>query len=244
MQLKNILAVFALALVSVNADKTSSHRRCNQINGVFLESRYDPKDTRYGCIIPDTYGTEQKSGKKFCTKLDTGVYCYEKDLGNIDFCVLNGKNYNSRGCVMTLGYMFLDIKKDEEKRESSLSYCKQKKGMYLSSMDPADKRYACLLPKKSGDEKTKYCVTYDGKNLCYDKNYGNIGYCEINGPYYNGRGCALGLGYLYDEIKMEETKRNESRSTCYQKKRYVVTKLRRLILQKIWLSLTKKEWWW
>jgi len=221
MQLKSILAVCALALVGVSADtRTDSSRACNKKNGLFLEARDDPSDTRYACLVPQQYGDENS---KYCVTYDDMPLCYEPSLGNINYCVLNHKEYNSRGCALGLGYLYDMVKFDDQKHQSSKTTCKQKKGYFLENThDITDNRFACLLKKKRGDERTKYCVTYDGISLCYQPDLGNISYCDSSNKNYHSRGCALGLGYLWDMLKFENEKRENCRSTCTKKGGYLL----------------------
>jgi len=219
MNLKSILAVCALALVSVNADaRTDAARQCNKKNGLFLESREDPSDTRYACL---TYHAQGDERTKYCVNYDDMPLCYEKSLGNIGYCKKNTWEYNGRGCALGLGYLYNMYKDDNKKHDLSKKECPKKGGIFLEmTNDVTDFRYACLLPEKRNDENTKYCVTYDDKPLCYASEYGNIGYCNKGDSNYNGRGCALGLGYLYDMYRFENEKRQLCRDTCTQRGGY------------------------
>jgi len=216
MNLKSILSVCALAIVAVNADKrTESSKACNKRNGIFLEARDDPSDTRYACLAPPQEGDEKT---KYCVTYDGWHICYQPDLGNINYCDYNSSEYHSRGCALGLGYLYNEVKDDDKKHNSSLNTCYQKGGIFLdNNHDVSDTRFACLLPRRYGDEKTKYTVNYDGRSLTYAPELGNISYCVLDNKNYHSRGCALGLGYLYNMYRDEQEKRDKSRKTCPQK---------------------------
>jgi len=219
MQLKNIISVCVLALAGVQAaDRTQSAQYCYNKKGMFLEARSDPSDSRFACLLPKKNGDEKT---KYCVTYDGFSGCYAANYGNINYCKVNTKDYNGRGCALGLGYLYDSIKADDNKHESSRIACYKVNGsMFLEgTMDsPIDKRFACLLPKKKNDEKTKYCVTYDNKSVCYAPEYGNIAYCDLKDKNYHGRGCALGLGYLYDALKAEDKRHASSKTACKNKK--------------------------
>jgi len=212
MQLKNIISVCVLALAGVQAaDRTQSAQYCYNKKGMFLEARSDPSYSRFACLLPKKNGDEKT---KYCVTYDGFSGCYAANYGNINYCKVNTKDYNGRGCALGLGYLYDSIKADDNKHESSRIACYKVNGsMFLEgTMDsPIDKRFACLLPKKKNDEKTKYCVTYDNKSVCYAPEYGNIAYCDLKDKNYHGRGCALGLGYLYDALKAEDKRHAPAR---------------------------------
>jgi len=215
MYLKSILAVCALALVGVNADaRTDAHRNCIKKNGIFLEARDDPSDTRYGCL------TSMRDGdgwSKYCVNYDGSDLCYEPSLGNINYCVYNHREYNGRGCALSLSALWSSIKNDDKKYESTKKACPRKKGYFLeNNHDLTDKRFACLTPN-NGNTRNKYCVTYDDIAMCYEPNLGNISYCDSNNKNYHGRGCAMGLSYLWNVKKDDDQKRELSRATCIKR---------------------------
>jgi len=219
MNLKTIFATLAVAFVTVRADvKHDNSRKCNQMNGLFLEARDDPSDTRYGCLAPKQYGDDQN---KFCGGYDGMQLCYIPELGNINYCNMSSWEYNSRGCNLGVNYLYHNVMNDDKKHQSSEITCIQKGGIFLENEhDITDFRFACLLPKKRNDEKSKYCATYDGKSVCYEPDLGNISYCDKKNMNYNSRGCYLGLGYLYDMKRFEDEKRNESKKSCSRKGGY------------------------
>jgi len=212
MQLKNILAIGVLALVGVNADaRTDAHRSCIKKNGIFIEARDDPSDNRYGCL------TNMRNGdgrSKYCVNYDGADLCYEPSLGNINSCVYNHREYNGRGCALSLSYLWNSIKNDDKKYESTKKACPGKKGYFLeNNHDLTDHRFACMLPKK-GNTSGKYCVTYDDISMCYDPSLGNISYCDSTNKNYHGRGCAMGLSYLWGIKTDDDKKRAESKALC------------------------------
>jgi len=181
----------------MNDDKKreDSEIPCLQKGGIFLENEHDVTDFRFACLLPKKRGD---GSKKYCATYDEHNVCYAPEYGNISYCVKDDKNFNSRGCALGLGYLY-DMKRfEDEKREKSKKTCPQKGGYYLENPEEIkDKRFACLLPKKNGDEQTKYCVTYDDIPLCYSVELSNIDYCDSSSLEYHSRGCALGLGYLW-----------------------------------------------
>jgi len=218
MQLKSILAVCALALVGVNADaKTDAHRACLAKGALFIEARDDPSDTRYGCL------TNMQSGdgkSKYCVNYDGSDLCYEPSLGNINSCVYNHREYNGRGCAYSLSYLYKNVMNDEADYQATKKNCPQKKGYFVeNNHDLTDHRFACLLPS-NGSSNGRYCVTYDGINLCYERVLGNIAYCDSTDKNYHGRGCAMSLGGLWEIKKQDDQKRELSKSTCSKKGGY------------------------
>eukprot|EP00833_Pecoramyces_ruminatium_P006540 jgi/Orpsp1_1/1180572/evm.model.c7180000073952.1 len=215
MNVKNILTVCALILAAANADKTESSKACLQKKGIFLEARNDPSDTRYACLSKKKHGDERK---KYCVNFDGKKLCYNPKLGNMNYCDLKSKEFNGRSCSLSLGYLYDMVKFDDQKHKSSKQSCVQNNGVFLERInDPTDKRFACLLPKNNGDERSKYCATFNNKDLCYAPDFGNIAYCELNNKNYNSRGCALGLGYLWD---MSNIDKESIKNTCQQKNGY------------------------
>eukprot|EP00833_Pecoramyces_ruminatium_P006049 jgi/Orpsp1_1/1180081/evm.model.c7180000072107.1 len=204
--------------------KESSKNTCQQKHGYFLENANDSSDNRYACLLPKNNGDEKT---KYCATFNNKDLCYASDLSNLSECELNNKNYNSRGCALGLGYLWdiserngrecavvlthlwenSDIKNqgnESNKKESSKNICQQKHGYFLENAnDSSDNRYACLLPKKSDDEKTKYCASFNNKDLCYASDLSNVSECDMNNSQYNSRGCTLGLGYLWDMSNVE-----------------------------------------
>eukprot|EP00833_Pecoramyces_ruminatium_P004708 jgi/Orpsp1_1/1178740/evm.model.c7180000066547.1 len=197
-------------------------------HGYFLENANDSTDNRYACLLPKNSGDEKT---KYCSTFNNKDLCYALDLSNLSECELNNKNYNSRGCALGLGYLW-DMSNIENqgnesnKKESSKNTCQQKHGYFLeNSNDSTDNRYACLLPKNNGDERTKYCATFNNKDLCYSSDLSNVSECDMNNSQYNSRGCALGLGYLWDMSNFENqgnesNKKESSKNTCQQKHGY------------------------
>ncbi|ORX65142.1 hypothetical protein BCR32DRAFT_286657 [Anaeromyces robustus] len=219
MNLKSIFTICALALVSVRAeDRSTCNRKCIKQNGFFIEARDDPSDNRYGCLLPKKNGDERS---KYCVNYGNNDLCYEPSLGNINTCVYYNREFNGRGCAMSLYYLYNNIINDDKKYNLSKNTCYQKNGMFLvNDHDSTDHRFACLLPEKSGDSKTKYCVNYDNRDLCYQKDLGNLSYCILNDKNFHSRGCALSLGALYSTIKSDERKRDLSRATCIKRNGY------------------------
>jgi len=218
MNLKSILAFCALALVGANAaDANQSAQYCYDKKGMFLDSRGYPDDTRFACLLPYKNGDENS---KYCVTYGGQHVCYTPKYGNMNVCDLKSKEYHSRGCALGLGYLYDNAYMDDKRHQESRDYCyKQNGSMFLEGVmhSPLDKRFACLLPYKKGDENKKYCVVYGGQHVCYTPEYGNVYVCDVKSTYYNGRGCALGLGYLYDSMVNEDNKHNSSRTTCKRK---------------------------
>jgi len=218
MQLKSVLAFCALALVGANAvDSSQSAQYCYDHKGMYLDSRGFSDDTRFACLLPYKNGDENS---KYCVNYGGQHVCYTPKYGNMSVCDLKSKDFHSRGCALGLGYLYDNAYMDDQKHQSSRDYCyKQKGSMFLEGTmsSPTDTRFACLLPYKNGDEKTKNCVVYGGQHVCYTQEYSNMIYCDLKSSYYHGRGCALSLGYLYDAMVAEDNKHNSSRTACKRK---------------------------
>lgn len=219
MQFKSLLAVFAVALVSVRADhKTESHITCNKKNGIFIENIADPNNNKYGCLLPEQEGDQYW---KYCVGYDGMNLCYTPDLGNMDVCVRWGSEFDGRGCAMGLWAFYSATKNNDQKLQSSKNTCYKTSGsMFLENVgnESLDKRFACLMPEKKGDSSKYYCVGYGGKELCYRPDLGNITFCDLKSKDFHGRGCALNLGYLYDSVYLDQQKREKSEKICKQKK--------------------------
>jgi len=218
MQLKSVLAVCALALVGANAaDSTQSAQYCYEHKGTFLDSRGYPDDDRFACFLPHKNGDENNA---YCLTYN-GLYgCYTPGYGNMDYCDRHSSEFHNRGCGLGLGALLDHVYMDDQNRQKSRDYCyKQKGSIFLegSMGSPYDFRYACLLPHKEGDGNTKFCGGYDGQDVCYTPGYGNMVYCDKQSKYFNSRGCALGIGNLYDSMVLEDRKHNSSRTACKRK---------------------------
>jgi len=86
-----------------NNAKSAAKTKCNRSKGVFLEPKNDPSDTRYGCMLFNAPGDENT---KYCGVFNGYHLCYAPELGNIEFCNRSSSQYNSRGCAMSLSYLF------------------------------------------------------------------------------------------------------------------------------------------
>jgi hypothetical protein len=218
MNFKNLLALCVLAVAAVKADdRTKSHKACVRKNGIFIEDVADPNNNNYGCLLPEEEGDKYW---KYCVGYDGMNLCYTPEYGNMDVCVNWSDKFNSRGCAMGLWALYDAQKKNQEKLDSSKKTCYKTSGsIFIEAVgdENVDKRFACLTPQKSGDSGKYYCVGYDGKNLCYRPELGNITYCDLKSKDYHSRGCALGLGYLYDAVKLDLQKRQKSEKICKQK---------------------------
>ena len=80
--------------------------------------------------------------------------------------------------------------------------CKDQGGKFLESFSNGDNRYICFTPCTMADKKSRlYQATLDGFSGCYNRNYGNVAYCDVYSSQYNGRGCQMAVSYLYSASK-------------------------------------------
>jgi len=222
MNLKGLLSVLAVALVSVEAaDRTESATYCYNKKGMFLENRTDPTDTRFACLLPQTSSTNCNA--YYCVNYGGRDLYYNPKYGNMEVCNKKSSQNHARGCALGMGYLYDSVYYDDQNYQKSNENCYKKNGsMFLYGQvnnPPIDHRYACLLPRTKNTNCNKYyCVNYGGKDLYYEPSMGNISYCDLSSTFSHGRGCALGLGYLYDSLVQEDNKHTSSKKTCLQKK--------------------------
>jgi hypothetical protein len=218
MNFKSVLALCALALVGANAaDPTESAKYCYQNKGTFVDSRGIPDDDRFACVLPHKPGDENNG---YCLTYNDVYECYTPGYGNMDYCDRHSSEFHNRGCGLGLGALLDHAYMDNKKHQESRDYCyKQKGSMFFEGFEgsPIDFRYACLLPYKEGDGNTKNCGSFGGHHVCYIPEHGNMPYCDRKSKYFNSRGCALGLGALYNVMVSADKRHNSSRTACLNK---------------------------
>jgi len=193
MQFKSVLAICALAFVGAKAvDKTESAEFCYENKGTFVDSRGNPEDDRFACFLPAKNASESNG---YCFTFNDVLGCYTH--GNMDYCDRTSSEYNQRGCGISFGALVNTAYTDKQNHQNSKDYCYQQNGSIFLEGSMADTRFACLLPYRKGDEKTKYCGKFGTERFCYTPENGNMHYCNPQNKYYNSESCAEDLSYLY-----------------------------------------------
>jgi len=89
-------------------------------------------------------------------------------------------------------------------------------GKFLESFSSGDNRYMCFTPCTMADLKSRlYQATLDGFSGCYNRNYGNVAYCDVYSSQYDGRGCQMSVSYLSTQTHNHDVQaRKTAKSQC------------------------------
>jgi len=197
----NVISNYSSMMYQEQQRHDNAYVNCFQKGGKFFHTK-EPNDFRYACLLPESSVTVTRN--KYCGSFGGYAGCYERTLSNISFCDGNSSEYNSRGCAMTLGYLYSDSNRAEQNRKQEhKSACSKKKGKFLENTDDVnDNRHACLVATSSLGNANQYiCGSYGGFYSCYIPELSNIDYCDKSSKLLNGRGCAYALDFLEDIYK-------------------------------------------
>jgi len=100
------LGVGYLQTETRNADlekKQKSKKTCQQKHGIWFANEEESNDNRFACFLPRS--SLGNSNNLFCGSYNGYSGCYAKDLGNMDYCDMSSKQFNSRGCALSMYYL-------------------------------------------------------------------------------------------------------------------------------------------